>query len=622
MKIRPKVLVLLTALFVTFGLIQLFVQQRILLPEFANLERQAAIKDMDRVAHTLEREFDLLSVTARDWGNWADTYAFMQNHDPAYVAANLGDNAITSLRVNVLAFIAPDGRYVWSIGRELGSPKRIDLDLLAGGALPDAHPWRAAVREGTKASGLLRTNRGAMIAVLSPILDGMERGPHRGMVLIGRLLTSDELQRISDQAQVRLREATPSGAHGTAVAGDFLAESDTTTRVVRVFTGADGSPAIALQIDVPRTISQSGHRVVGYAVIFLATSGAIALIVIIVLLNRSILGPLSGITRHMVDIGRGDDLTLRLNLARSDELGDVAREFDRMVAHLADARRELVDRSFDAGAAENASGILHNLGNAITPVGVDVEALQEKLRDAPTQDVELVLSELERISTGERKNELEAYFRLTSRELAATVTSALGDLVAIRRNLQSLQSMLSDQVLHSRSPRVYETLLLSELIEQSAALVPPLARRRLSIELDASIYEIGAIRVPRSVLQQVLQNVILNSAEAVRDAGRDQGTLRIDSRWLADQDGRRLCLSFCDDGVGIARADLPRIFENGFSTKSSATNSGIGLHWCANAINALGGRLSADSPGALGGAVLYMILPLSSADDGAVSKAA
>ena len=69
-----------------------------------------------------------------------------------------------------------------------------------------------------------------------------------------------------------------------------------------------------------------------------------------------------------------------------------------MVDSLASARRRLADRSFDAGIAENASGVLHNLGNAMTPLGVKVAMLQETLRAAPAADVDLVLRELELVA--------------------------------------------------------------------------------------------------------------------------------------------------------------------------------------------------------------------------------
>ena len=624
MKLRFKVILLLTVLFAVLGIAQLCVLQRIVLPSFADLERQAARKDMDHVANALQRELDLLGVTASNWGDWGDTYAFMQNHNQAYVSANLGDDAIALIGVNVLAFIAPDGHYVWSTGRELKTPKVIDIDVLSHGALPEGHPWRAAVREGRKASGLLRTDRGAMIAVLSPILDGMEHGTPRGMVLLGRLLTDEELRRIGDQAHVQLARAPQpllKSADGALV--ETVTERDTMTDVTRVFNAVDGSPALTLRIEVPRTISERGHQVVGYTTVFLILAGGMALLMMIALLNRSVLDPLSRITRHAFALGRSADLTSRLDLRRTDELGELAREFDRMVTHLADARRQLVDRSFDAGVAENASGILHNLGNAMTPLGVEVAALQEKLRDAPTADIDLVLAELDSApSAALRKTELEAYLRLTSRELAETVASAQVDLEAIARNTQSIQAMLSEQALHSRSERVYESILLPELIEQSAALVPPQSRQLLSIDLDDSLRKLGSVRVPRTTLQQVFQNFILNAAEAVRDAGREHGTLRIAARVLDDPRGKRLHVTFADDGVGIRDPNLRRIFEKGFSTKPRATNSGIGLHWCANTVGALGGEISAESPGPLGGAILHIILPLQPADDSPVTQAA
>ena len=55
---------------------------------------------------------------------------------------------------------------------------------------------------------------------------------------------------------------------------------------------------------------------------------------------------------------------------------------------------------------------------------------------------------------------------------------------------------------------------------------------------------------------------------------------------------------------------LQRVFEKGFSTKSRDTNYGIGLHWCANAVAALGGRIWAASEGPGRGASLHLIVPL------------
>ena len=73
--------------------------------------------------------------------------------------------------------------------------------------------------------------------------------------------------------------------------------------------------------------------------------------------------------------------------------------------------------------------------------------------------------------------------------------------------------------------------------------------------------------------------------------------LRLSAEIVIDANGEQLHLQCKDDGVGIAPQNLQRVFEKGFSTKSPETNYGIGLHWCANAIGALGGRIWAASEG-------------------------
>jgi sensor histidine kinase regulating citrate/malate metabolism len=76
-----------------------------------------------------------------------------------------------------------------------------------------------------------------------------------------------------------------------------------------------------------------------------------------------------------------------------------------------------------------------------------------------------------------------------------------------------------------------------------------------------------------------------------------------------------------DDGIGIPPQHASRIFEKGFSTKSRETNFGIGLHWCANALNALGGSIRAESDG-LAGATLQVVVPLREVSATAVAQAA
>jgi two-component system NtrC family sensor kinase len=633
MKLRPKVIALLGGLFGALAASQFFTQEKILLPSFAALERQVATTDMERVRQALNREVDLVAMTAADWADWDETYRFMQSRDTAFIDENITLSAIQGLKVNAIAFVDVTGKFLWAKSIASGTGDPLALDLIERGALPPAAVWQEALRHHSAVRGLVSTNRGAMLVAGAPILDGHGRGPSRGMLIFGRLLTEDKLAAIGRQAQFTLAisalqkpggeppgflpaDAEKSGDEALMIRDDF-------TEVYRVLPDLTGAPLMTLRIQVPRSISERGREAVNYAVFFTVVAGVAVLLLMIVTLNSSVLKPLGQVTDRAVEIGQGNDLTLRLNLTRADEIGTLAQAFDRMLERLAAARRQLVDQSYEAGIAENAGGILHNLGNAMTPLGVNVAGLEKSLREAPTADVELVVAELD-METGDprRKADLEDLLRLTSRELARIVSGAQHDIEAIARQAQTIREVLAQQAQYSNSSKLVETVLLPETVERSIELVPPTLRETLTIDIDPSLQQVGAVRLARTTLQQVFQNLVVNAAEAVRDAGRERGVLGISVAVVPSERGDQLQFCFADDGVGIAADNLGRIFEKGFSTKPASANSGIGLHWCANVVNELGGGMYAESAGSARGSKLFVMLPLERAQPARRQRAA
>ncbi len=623
MRIQTKVTALLGALFLVLTVGQYWVQRAILLPSFSDLERQAASKDMDRVVHVLDRELEALSVTDRDWSNWSETWLFMQDHASGYVTKNLNEDAIASLGVNALAFFDNNGHLVWSAGRESHTRKVLLIDVLSDQGVNAYPALKDAIRSGLPMAGMTRTNLGPMLTVLAPVLNGFGVGPKRGMVLLGRLVTDEELVRIGNQAQVRLsRVADPSADLAVSAPERILEDNKATMEVTRQLPDVGGKTAMTVRIDVPRSITARGRDAVMYASILIAAIGAAVLILILVLLHKLALAPLSLITRHVTQVGRTDDLNARLDLQRSDEFGNLAQEFDRMVAALADARRRLLDRSFEAGVAENASGVLHNLGNAMTPLSVRVSALQDLLHTAPIADVELALTELERCSADRaRTADLVEFLRLAGRELATVNKLALTHVDEIADSAALIQRVLTGQRAESRAERVLEPVELPALLADCFKLVPPALRERLRIEIEPSVVEVGVVCLVRSTMQQVVQNLTVNAAEAMADAGRERGFLRIGARRTSGP-GANLELWFTDNGGGIQPDVLARIFDKGYSTKSNATNSGIGLHWSANALVALGGRLVVESAGHAQGSTFRIILPLLREADGSLCQVA
>jgi two-component system NtrC family sensor kinase len=618
MNIRTKMISLLALLFAVLIVLEITVQRQVLMPSFAQLEREDAETSMKRIGYALDSTLESLELSAADWGNWADVYQFVQAPNPTFVSVNITAVAMKQLQVNAILIVDLNGGCVLSSARNLDTGEPLDLDLAASRALPPDFPWRKNLGESKPARGLLRTNQGVMMIAAAPVLDGSGTGQPLGMVIMGRLLTPVQVQKIGAQAQASLAMLSPNAAGVEPIAGieptaggETISETHTATQILRPFADVYGRPLMSLRVEVPHRITARGQGAVTYASLYLIGAAVTVLLLLVVALNRIVLKPLARVTRHAVAVGEGTDLTVRLNVAGQDEIAKLAREFDRMVERLADSRRQLVDQSFQAGFAELAKGVLHNLGNAMTPLGVRVSKLGDRLRDAPVGEVELAFAEL--ANAGEasaRRSDLEEFLRLACRELAATVKDAQNDVTVVQRQTTIVHTALSELMRSTRNDHVVESVRLPDLVAQTLEIVPDTCRQRLVVDTDESLRSVGAVQVARTVLRLILQNLIINAADAVRDAGRDRGVLHFAAEIIPDAAGEQLHLHCKDNGVGIAADDLQRVFDKGFSTKSRETNYGIGLHWCANAIGAMGGRIWAASEGPGLGASMHLMLPL------------
>jgi two-component system, NtrC family, sensor kinase len=617
--IRSKVAALLAAIFAILGVAALLVAQYVIMPSFVELEHVDAATAMRRVNYALDVALDRLAVSAVDWGNWSDTYQYMVDHNRAYVEANLTRIGLRQLGVNVFLIVDLKGRIVQASELDLEAEQQpLRLDLAARKALPADFPWRANLREGRPAKGLLGTDLGTLMIAGSPVLDGAGHGPARGMVILGRLLTHSVVHDMSAQAQTALTLLAPSQDHG----GEQLVEGGSDTRVYRSFNDIYGQPIMTLRVDIPREITRRGYAAARYAGAYLAGAAFVVLALLVAALNRLILTPLAVVTRHAVAVGKEQDLTTRLNLTGRDEIGVLARELDRMVTRLADSRTQLIDQSYQAGLGELAKGVLHNLGNAMTPIGVRLATVSDRLRQAPVEDAGEALAELRRgTDDAGRRADLEEFVRLACSELAHTVTSAREDLAVMTRQTTVIQTVLAEQMRTARNEHVIEPVRLTELLAQSLEVVPDSCRQRLQIDVDESLRRAGVLRLARTVLRLVLQNLIINASDAVRDAGRDKGRLRVSAAIVSDAGRELLQLSCQDDGVGIPQENLERVFEKGFSTKPRETNQGIGLHWCANVVNALGGRIWAASDGPGRGAAFHFVVPLAAPEAASLAEA-
>jgi signal transduction histidine kinase len=146
---------------------------------------------------------------------------------------------------------------------------------------------------------------------------------------------------------------------------------------------------------------------------------------------------------------------------------------------------------------------------------------------------------------------------------------------------------------------------LTELVNHAVSVYEPRCTAS-NISLERSLQSTKKVVLRRGEIMQVISNLIANAIYAMPSGG----TLRITAKDLVGrEDG--VFFSISDNGVGIARENLPRVFDAFFTTRSSI-GTGIGLFVAKQFIEGHGGRIEVESSqdGDHHGTTVSFFLPL------------
>jgi signal transduction histidine kinase len=355
-----------------------------------------------------------------------------------------------------------------------------------------------------------------------------------------------------------------------------------------------------------------GSKSVNGALLFLLVAGVVVAMVTWFLLRGIIVLPLERLARHITGIRESGDLSLRFNESRSDEIGSLAVEFDKMTLDLHEARRQLLDQSFKAGKADTAAEVLHNIRNAMTPLINGIDRLSKNFRFASGLRVQQATAELaDSGCEAERRSKLLRYIESAFSHVQKTSEDAIDDLHVASRQARQVEAILSDQERYANVAPVIEALDVHSVIEEASLVIPDVNKPGIELQVQPDLHEFR-VQAHRVGLVQVLGNLILNAYESILRSQAKAGTIRVTAS-RDDIDGKAMVsLTVSDSGSGFAADVKHNIFQRGFSSKEGHQR-GLGLHWCANALGNMGGRISADSEGPELGAAFHVVLPDGSA---------
>jgi len=138
-----------------------------------------------------------------------------------------------------------------------------------------------------------------------------------------------------------------------------------------------------------------------------------------------------------------------------------------------------------------------------------------------------------------------------------------------------------------------------------ALLEPQLRKARAKLATDVATTQ--PLAIEGHALQQVLVNLVQNSAQAMAEAGDRGGTIGIATRPAPG--GIATLIAVTDDGPGIAPADRARVFDPFFTTKAAGVGTGLGLAVCKHLIATAGGTIEVGANPAGRGAEFRVVIP-------------
>lgn len=237
-------------------------------------------------------------------------------------------------------------------------------------------------------------------------------------------------------------------------------------------------------------------------------------------------------------VGRGD-LTVRAEVGTNDELGSLAGTFNRMASAL---------QEFEQQRKKLLTDLAHDLRTPLSAIRGELEGMMDGLIPATKEGLQSLHEEAGRL----------------------------------RRMLDGLEDLARAQAsgLTLAKERVPLRPLLGHLLERAQRGA---AEKQVTTRLDCALDL--AVRADPDRLGQVVGNLLANAVKALRGGG----TITV----ACARCGHEVGIAVEDDGVGIAEADLPYVFDRFY--RRSEGGLGIGLAIAKELVEAHSGRITAES---------------------------
>lgn len=351
--LRTQTLYAIAATLAGLLILLLVTSEFIISHSFLELEERDMRGEVAQTLNAIQSELAALDRTTIDYAAWDDSYAFVNDGDPQYIATYLIDDTFINNRLSFVAFVNAAGDLVYArrfdLAEEREAPLPAELSSFDGpNAVLLQHHSVAAAR-----SGLVMIGGQPVLIAARPILTSAYSGPPNGTLLMGRDLDAAQIKRIvtitgdnltvfpaggalpgidpgvarrliSGETPVAIRALSPDRIAGYTHIGDLR--------------GGDG---IILEVDIPRDIYQYGQSATRYYLLVLLLATVAFAAAALLILERNVLRRILSLSTQVMQIGSADHALTRVTVDRNDEISRLGASINAMLDDLAHSAQKL-----------------------------------------------------------------------------------------------------------------------------------------------------------------------------------------------------------------------------------------------------------------------------------------
>lgn len=278
------------------------------------------------------------------------------------------------------------------------------------------------------------------------------------------------------------------------------------------------------------------------------------------------------------------------------------------------AHQRLIVTSHQAGMAEVATDVLHNVGNVLNSINIAANFIQDKVLNSKAKNLKKVIDMVSDhagdlgvfLTEDERGKYIPVYLTEAAKLLNHEHSDIADKLRSLTKNVEHIKQIIKAQQGYARAGGVEVFMNINEVIKDAIDINSAvLTRDEVNLKLDLA--DMPKVHLDKQRVLQILVNLITNAKYALT-LSEKQEKLLIIRGYRHGEDKLRIDVE--DNGVGISEENIAKIFRHGFTTRESG--HGFGLHSSALAAKEMGGSLTVHSDGPGHGATFTLELPLKS----------